>query len=131
MPRRVRDPEGARNRRKATVIIWRNPWCHQTDEVPYFSISMIKTLFKGHIIESLNFFLPCSLNKIDALVIYATMICVLHSQNQYKDYAVLFTAIWNILSLQSFYWKLIGKLYSSYSAKHLKDSYSKYLKTSN
>ena len=28
-------PAGARNRRKATVIIWRNPWCHQTDKLRY------------------------------------------------------------------------------------------------
>ncbi len=33
MPRRVgANPAGARNKRKATVIIWRNPWCHQPDE---------------------------------------------------------------------------------------------------
>ena len=33
-PPGLEPPTGARNRRKATVIIWRNPWWHQTDELP-------------------------------------------------------------------------------------------------
>ena len=31
-PAGLEPPEGARIRWKATVIIWRNPLCHQTDE---------------------------------------------------------------------------------------------------
>ncbi len=37
MPCRVKEPPaGTRKRRKATLIIWITPWCHQTDEVWYF-----------------------------------------------------------------------------------------------